>query len=374
MIYFDNAATSYPKPSCVLSAVYKCLEECGNAGRGSHPLAAAAAELIYDTRCAVAEMLGLPLPEHIIFTPNATFALNLAIQTRAQDGSHLLISDQEHNASLRPVYRLADGGRISYSVFSAKAASLEKELSAHLRPETDMLICNLTSNVTGNTIDPESLVEFSEKHGLYLIIDASQWLGHVPIPGGLSRVDAFCAPGHKGLYGLQGCGFLYLRDASGLPPFLSGGSGSESRRAAMPLGLPERYEAGTLPTPAIASLAAGINFVKSIGLEEIEARESALVRRSAEILSSFSGIRIWSRADHGGSLMSFSHEHLDPERIARRLGEREICARAGYHCAPLAHDSAGTDPRGTVRLSFGVFNTERELEILYRALKEIFAE
>ncbi len=372
MIYFDNAATTYPKPEGVLSAVKHAVERCGgNPGRGSHALALAAAELVYDARCGVAELLRVREPEHIIFTPNATFSLNLAILTRVHEGSHLLVSDQEHNASLRPILRLAGEGRISYSIFSAKAPLLRQEVERHLRPESDILVCNLVSNVTGHTVDVGELIRFAKEHGLYLILDASQWLGHTEVPFPLDAVDAFCAPGHKGLYGIQGCGLLYLKSAEGLPAFISGGSGSESKKPEMPKSLPERYEAGTLATPAIASLLAGIRFLRQIGPSAIEEKESALTGECVERLASFPDVCVWARSDMGGSVLSFSHKHLHPDRIAEELGNRGICVRSGYHCAPLAHASAGTDPRGTVRISFGIFNTRRELDVFYQAMKEI---
>ena len=371
MVYFDNAATTYPKPYSVLSAVHHCVLRCGgNPGRGSHALALSAAELVYESRCAVASLLGVSLPEHVIFTPNATFSLNLAILTRVKSNSHLLVSDQEHNASLRPILRLAGEGKISYSIFST-SSPLRQEIEGHLRPESDILVCNLTSNVTGHTVDLTELIKLAKEHGLYLIVDASQWLGHCPIPTSLEEVDAFCAPGHKGLYGLQGCGILYLKSADSLPPFISGGSGTESKKPDMPNSLPERYEAGTLPTPAIASLLAGVRFLEEVGLKEIEEKESALVKKSIEMLSDFPEICIWSRQDMGGSVLSFSHKILHPDEIASALGDRGICVRSGYHCAPLAHTSAGADPRGTVRVSFGAFNTMRELDVFYRAMKEI---
>ena len=370
MIYFDNAATTYPKPEAVLSSVRYAIEKCGgNPGRGAHALSLAAAELVYDARCAVAELLGISEPEHIIFTPNATFSLNLAIMTRVREGSHLLVSDQEHNASLRPILRLAGEGRISYSIFSAREP-LREQILRYLRPESDILVCNLVSNVTGQAVDVYELIRLAKEFGLYLIVDASQWLGHSAIPFPLDGVDAFCAPGHKGLYGIQGCGLLYLKSPDGLPPFISGGSGSNSKKPDMPSDLPERYEAGTLPTPAIASLLAGIRFIQEIGLSEIEENETTLVKECAERLCALPDICVWA----GGSVISFSHRIFHPDHIAEALSDRDICVRAGYHCAPLAHASAGTDPRGTVRISFGVFNTRRELDTFYRAMREILKE
>lgn len=374
MIYFDNAATSYPKPNSIVEELRHCIEEyCGNPGRGSHRLALRAAEKIYELRCEAAELLGVSTPENIILVPNATFALNLAIKTRVRTGSHILMSDQEHNAVRRPVMRLAADGIASYSIYSSYG-DIEKNIAVSVRPESDILICNPVSNVTGHTISLTGVMRAAKKHGLYLIVDASQWIGHFEIPCDLASINAFCAPGHKGLYGLQGSGFLYLRSAKDLASFIEGGSGSESKNPSMPSSLPERYEAGTVSTPCAVSLLEGIRFIKQIGISEIDSHESALTMQAFDALSGISGIRIWGREDHGGSLLSFSHERLSPDDICDALDRYGICTRAGFHCAPLAHQSAGTDPRGTVRVSFGIFNTKKEVDVLYNTLKRIIFE
>ena len=373
MIYFDNAATGFPKPECVYRALNDCLRLCGgNPGRGGHALSLAATEIVYDCRAAVAELIGGAQPEQIVFVPNATYALNLAILTRVRRGSHILMSDREHNAVRRLVEALARDpeNEISYSIFRTDG-SIMQAIEASISSRSDLLVCNLTSNLTGRTLPVEALISAARRYRLYLILDLSQWIGHFPVPRCLSEADALCAPGHKGLYGIQGGGFLYLKGCSGLRPFLYGGSGVDSRESDMPKELPERYEAGTLPTPAIAALRAGIGFVTELGLREIEVREAKLTARCREILSSFRGVRIFGAQERCGSLLSFTHEQMTSEYIADQLNQSGICVRGGFHCAPLAHDSEIGDPNGAVRISFGVFNTAEELEGLYRVLKDL---
>ncbi len=370
MIYFDHAATSFPKPESVVEALTDCIRSfCGNPGRGGHQLSLRASEAVYECREEIARLLYV-MPEQIVFTQNATMALNLAIRTRARKGTRILLSDQEHNATLRVVYALRDEGLIEYDFFSAARCNAEA-IERCLHPTTDILVCNLTSNVTGNTVPVQALLSVARRKGLYLILDASQWLGHHAVPPEIAEADAICAPGHKGLYGIQGSGFVYLKNAGELPPFLYGGSGTESQSRGMPEKAPERFEAGTLSTPAIVSLRAGIEYVRKIGLEEIEAHESGLVCRCREILSKFSKIRIYCREDGLGSLLSFSHEDLPSEYLADELDGYGICVRGGFHCAPLAHASQVGVSGGALRISFGITNTEKELDSLYTALCKI---
>lgn len=369
MIYFDHAATSFPKPRCVLSAVLDCLRNRGgNPGRGGHALSLRASEAVYDARERIASLL-YAQPQQIIFTQNATMALNLAIRTRVKAGTHILMSDQEHNATLRVVHALSEAGVVEYSFFRALGCS-EAEIDERIRPNTDLLVCNLTSNVTGNTVPLKLLQSVAKRHGLYLIIDASQWLGHHAVPPSIAEADAVCAPGHKGLYGIQGCGFVYLKNNNGLTPLLYGGSGIESESRRMPDVSPERFEAGTLSTPAIVSLDAGIKYITGIGLSEISAHESRLVRRCQEILGVFRDIRIYG-GTNGASLLSFSHAKLPSEYLADALDKYGICVRGGFHCAPLAHESQIGAATGAVRISFGITNEIKELDTLYSALKEI---
>ena len=372
MIYLDNAATTFPKPAEVKRAVADCIEKIGgNPGRGAHALSLVAAETVYDARCEIADFLGVPDPSSIVFTPNATYALNLAFYTRVKRGDHILISDQEHNAVLRPVARLQKDGIADYSVFSGQGDVLANLKKAETK-ETAILICNPVSNVTGDLLPVREIAAYSKARGFYLIIDGSQWIGHGTPDRTVTQVaDAIAVPGHKALYGIQGSGFLYLKNATNCNPFICGGSGSESANPEMPPYLPDRYEAGTLSTPAIASLAAGIRFLRERDPDLIAERERLLVRYAREKLSDIPGIILYGNENAASSVLSFRESLRSPEETARRLDKAGIAVRAGLHCAPLIHRRLGTFPEGTVRISFGAFNTANDVDKLVSSLREI---
>lgn len=370
MIYLDNAATTYPKPPGVIRAVAECISRVGgNPGRGAHSLSLRAAEAVWDTRCAIADFLGVLDPSSIIFTPNATYGINLAIRCRVKRGDHLLISDQEHNAVLRPVVRLKEEGIADYSIYSDKTDVLldirEKE-----KKETSILICNPVSNVTGNRLPIRKIAAYAKARGFYLILDGSQWIGHgKPDREVVALADAIAVPGHKALYGIQGSGFLYLKSGDGNTTFLDGGSGTDSADSGMPSYLPERYEAGTLATPAIVSLDAGLRFIRELGADEIAKREAKLVRYARERLSDIKDVLLFGN-EKNASVFSFRQGSIPPEETARRFDRAGIAVRAGLHCAPLVHRRIGTFPEGTVRVSFGAFNTERDVDRLVSVLRE----
>ena len=371
MIYLDNAATTYPKPRAVKRAVADCIERIGgNPGRGAHALSLLAAETVYDARCEVAGFLGIPNPSSIVFTPNATLALNLAIYTRVRRGDHILISDLEHNAVLRPVARLQKEGIASYSIFSGEGDVL-KNLRESETKSTTILVCNPVSNVTGDLLPIKEIAAYSRTRGYYLIVDGSQWIGHgTPDREVINLADAIAVPGHKALYGIMGSGFLYLKNARDLSPFLCGGSGSESANPKMPSLLPDRYEAGTLSTPAIASLAAGIKFLRERDPDLIAERERLLVRYARDRLSDIPGVTVYGNENAASSVLSFREDNVSPEETARRLDAEGIAVRAGLHCAPLIHRRLGTFPEGTVRVSFGAFNTANDVDCLLSVLSK----
>ena len=370
MIYLDNAATTYPKPREVVRAVSDCVQRIGgNPGRGAHALSLRAAEAVYDARCTVADFLGVNDPSSIVFTPNATFALNLAIKCRVKQGDHILISEWEHNAVFRPVHRLKTEGIADYSIYSGSGDVLA-DIRRKERKETSILICNPISNVTGDRLPIEGIAAYAKSRGFYLIVDGSQWIGHgYPNPKVVGLADAIAVPGHKGLYGIQGSGFLYLRSAKDNSPFLLGGSGSDSANPEMPLELPERYEAGTLSTPAIVSLQAGIRYLLKEGPERIAEREAGLRAYARDRLASIPWITVYGDPQNESSVLSFREAKRTPEETARRLDDAGIAVRAGLHCAPLVHRAIGTFPEGTVRIGFGAFNTEKDVDLLCSVLK-----
>ena len=370
MIYFDNAATTFPKPECVYKSIRECIEcYCGNPGRSSHTMSQKSAEEIYKTREAVAGLLNIENPERVIFTQNATHALNLAIKTAIPDGAHVIISDIEHNSVIRPLVSLARTHGVEYSVFSS-SGDIEENIKSLIRKNTKAIICNLLSNVNGKEIDMKTLSELCRKHGLLFIADASQKIGHKAIDLKKTPCDILCAPGHKSLFGIQGVGFCVMCDGKLRESFIEGGSGSESLNPEMPRFLPERYEAGTLPTPSIASLRSGIDFINKIGISNIERHLEMLTKALKERLLDFDKVSLVS-GENG--VISFNILNAPSTKIASLLDEYGICTRGGLHCCPGAHRLLGTEKIGTVRVSLSYFNQECEIEGLCRAIEKITA-
>lgn len=367
MIYFDNAATSFPKPPETYEGLSRVLSECvGNPGRGAHKPSLSAAETIYDCREEIADFFGSGVPENVLFSLNATGSLNLCIKGFLKRGMHVLISDLEHNATFRPVYKLCKEGICRYSVFSTRGDVLAS-LHANRREETAVVIATEVSNVSGRALPIEEIGAYCKKEGLCFIIDGSQGAGHRPPILEKTYFDAYCAPAHKGLFGIAGLGFAILRNPRGLSTLIEGGSGVSSLSPDMPKEAPERFEAGTPPTPAIGALLGGIRALKRIGVDAIGEKETLLRKRLCENLSVIRGITVVEPENEGG-VVSFFHGQKKPEEIARGLAEEEIAVRGGYHCAPLAHKTIGTERLGTVRASLGFYNTEKEIDVFSRTL------
>jgi cysteine desulfurase family protein len=378
-IYLDNAATSHPKPRCVYEEVAHCIRDyCGNPGRGSHPMALAAANKIYECREALANYFCSDSPERVIFTLNATYALNFALKGLLHPGDHVLISDMEHNAVLRPIDRLAREGLITYDIFPTMLSSKEERdarnptrlcarIAARLKPNTRAVVCSHQSNICSASLPLHEIGAFCHRHHLLFIVDASQSAGHLPIDVKAMNIDALCAPGHKGLYGIQGCGFCLLGEDLEADTLVEGGSGYASLDATMPDVWPERGEAGTLPTPAIAGLWAGVNFLSGCDAKQVSAHECALFDRLYDRLSSMKGYSVYL-PEYRGSTLMFHREGVATEKIGQYLARRGICVRTGYHCAALGHKTLGTPDGGGVRVSFGLFNTPREVDALCRTL------
>ncbi len=368
MIYLDNAATTYPKPRKVISEVNRCLKKyCGNPGRSSHDLSYKAAEKIYSVREKIAEHLNIESPESVVFTYNATYALNLAIKSFVEENCHVLTTDFEHNSVIRPLEKLAKKNNIEYSSFSSNG-DIEANIINQLRPNTKGLVCSLASNVIGIKIDLEVLSRVAKKHGLFLIIDASQAIGHYKIDLKNNPCDVLCAPGHKALFGIQGSGFAVFKNKYRGESFVEGGSGSDSEKLEMPINLPEGYEAGTLATPSIVSVGAGIDYINEIGIDEITKKLEWLCEYAKDGLSSFREIEIYKC---GSGLLSFNYKNIDSSKIAMLLNDEEICVRGGLHCSPTAHRIIGTLHRGAVRVSFSHLNDRSDFDRLYRSMKRI---
>lgn len=378
MIYLDNAATTFPKPTSVCTEVDRCVRfYCGNPGRGAHTLSRAAADKIYECREEAASFFGLDAPENVIFTVNTTTALNLAIKGLLHRGDHVLISDMEHNSVLRPIDRLAREGVITYDIFPTHTDSetvpsserICREILRRIQLQTKAVICAHASNICSSVLPLGEIGALCRSRGLLFIVDGAQSAGILPIDMTRMKIDALCLPGHKALFGIQGCGLLLLGHGI-LPETLTeGGNGVNSLDSTMPDLPPERYESGTLPTPAIAGLCEGLRFVRRVGLEAIEAHEKRLYRRTRELLMNTAGIRVYA-PQYVGSTLLFSADGISSDALGRALDARGICVRCGFHCTALGHRTLGTSDSGAVRVSFSYFNRMQEVDHFHRALQE----
>ena len=364
MVYLDNGATSFPKPKAVREAVAEAMELCANPGRGGHGWTEKAAQRVFSARETAGALFSCA-PERVVFTQNCTHALNLAIKTLVPRGGRVVVSGFEHNAVTRPLHYL--GARIT--VAGRKLFDWEDTLRsfrAALRGNVDAVVMTHVSNVFGYVLPLEELALICRRRGIPFIVDAAQSAGTERLSMEELGADFIAMPGHKGLLGPMGTGILLCGK---LPaPLLQGGTGSESISQKMPDFLPDRAEAGTVNVPGIAGLDAGMRLVVSMGPERIGAGEAALAAAAGRILRE-KGFQVFQGPHQSGTL-SF-RGGTDCEEIAENLAGREIGVRAGLHCAPLAHRSAGTLETGTVRLSFGYDNTPEDLKELKQALEDI---
>ncbi len=371
-LYFDQAATSFPKPPAVLKSIRAALNEAGgNPGRSGHRLSVAAAMGIYACREALAAFFEAPYPEGVIFTQNATYALNLAIFALAKRGGHILLSDMEHNAVFRPVFHLAETRGITYEIYpSGKDAAAQ--VDARIRENTSLVIATHASNICGRVLPIGEIGAVCQRRGVPFLVDASQSAGHIPVSMEKMQISALCAPSHKGLYGVQGAGFLILRDPHHpLPPLVFGGSGAFSTSPSMPEEYPERFEAGTLPTPAIFALRAGLREISARGVSEIGHHIATLEAYLKERLASIPSLRLILPEERGNGIIAFQARGLTPSQLCELFDERGVALRGGLHCAPLAHRALGTEKEGTLRLSLGFTNTKRECDAFLTRLNSI---
>ena len=380
LIYLDNAATSYPKPPEVLGEVMRSfIQYGGNPGRGAHKLSLVASEKIYECREIAAGLFDVQDPERVFFTANATYALNTVIKGLLRRGDHVLISDLEHNAVFRPIYKLASQGYIQYDIFNSFSSDPQRspakicgDIARLMRKNTRLVVCTHQSNICSVTMPIREISELCRRCGVLCVIDGAQSAGHMDISVDRSGISALCLPSHKGLYGPQGCGMVILGKGVSLSTLAEGGNGVDSLDGKMPDFSPERYEAGTLPTPAIAGLCEGIKFVSSVGTAACAEHDLELFRYARDRLSFISGVHIYL-PEHEGSTLLFNIDDLPSENVAEQLGKIDICVRGGYHCTALGHKTLGTTWGGGVRVSFSLFNDKHDIDLLSEAVKEIGA-
>lgn len=385
MIYLDNGATTLQKPECVKEALLEAMASMGNSGRGVHDASLYAGRTIYRARESLAELLGAAAPEQVVFTANATESLNLVLGGLFGPGDHVITTVCEHNSVLRPLYRLQG---VELSVLPVKAAVDSKEerqagilaydeLESLLRPNTKALIITHASNLTGNITDLEQAAAFAKKHSLLLIVDAAQTAGAVPMDMERMGIDVLCFTGHKGLYGPQGTGGVCVRPGLSIRPLKVGGSGIHSFDREHPSEMPAALEAGTLNGHGIAGLGAAARWLLETGVEQIRAREQALLRRFVDGVKEVEGVTLYGNPDldRRTGIQSLNIRDYDSARVADWLYEDYgIAVRGGAHCAPLLHEALGTREQGAVRFSFSYFNTEAEADEAAAAVRELAEE
>lgn len=375
MIYLDNAATTLQKPPCVVDAVVRAMTTMGNAARGAHSSSLSASRMVYETRCKIAARFGCPDPEHVVFTGNATEALNIALNGIFSAGDHVITTDLEHNSVLRPLYRLEKQGVIELSFVPAdKLGRPDYDAFRKLiRPNTRAIVCTHASNLTGNMVDLAAVGKVAKEAGLFFVVDASQTAGVVPVDMEKTGIDILCFTGHKGLMAPQGTGGLCIGTGVEIRPFKVGGSGVHSYDKEQPSSYPTRLEAGTLNSHGLAGLSAALDFIAETGMDTIREKEQLLMRRFYEGVRGIEGVTVYGNFDaERTAVVALNIRDYDSGAVADVLYETYgIATRAGAHCAPRMHMVLGTADQGAVRFSFSWFNTEEEVKLAVAAVAEL---
>lgn len=380
VLYFDNAASSWPKPQSVLEAMNTCmLEFSANPGRGSHEMAVKASRTLFETRKSAAKLFGVRDPNHISFALNTTHALNQAIQGYLREGDHVICTQVEHNSVRRPLEYLRKKLNIEVTYVAADQQGYTRieDIREAFRTNTRLVVANHSSNLLGTILPIEEVGELCRSKGVRLLVDAAQSAGVLPIHVGDMNIDMLAFPGHKGLLGPQGTGGLYLHPDLELEPLLLGGTGSQSEAIDQPTVRPDRYEAGTQNTVGIAGLNEGIKFVLSETVAKIHHKEWNQTQRLMEGLLGIEGITILGPdlGQNKTGIVAFNLKHADSSEVAFILDQSfHIAVRSGYHCTPLAHEAAGTLQSGAVRASVGYFTNDEEVDAFIEAMSEISAQ
>ena len=378
-IYLDNAATSYPKPEQVYQAVLHAMRDVGaSPGRGGYRRSLEASRIVFQAREALATLFSIPDSSRIIFTHNATGALNLALQGVLKTGDHVITTSMEHNSVVRPLQALSRHG-VSVTTVAAGADGMvdPADIRSAVRPDTSMIAVSHISNVCGAIQPLEQIAAVARAVGALFLVDAAQSAGYWNIDVGRIGIDLLAAPGHKGLLGPSGTGFLYAAPHVALVPLMQGGTGSHSTSDIQPLTMPEGFEAGTLNLPGIAGLKAGVDFILERGIDLICRHEQALTHQAEALLSQIPGLTIYGPRDPicRGAVLSFTVAGVDPSILAVELDHGfDIAVRSGLHCAPQAHRTLGTLPGGTVRVSPGWSTSGEEIAFFSDAVVQCLAK
>ncbi len=376
MIYLDNAATTLRKPPQVTQAVMHAMNALGNASRGTHASSLDASRTVYQARVKLAALFGCKRADHVVFTCNATEALNIAINGVIKPDSHVITTDLEHNSVLRPLYRLQAEKQVELSFAAAdKRGTIDyADFEKLIRPNTQAIVCTHASNLTGNMVDVARVGRIAKKHGLLFMVDASQTAGCASIDMEAMNIDILCFTGHKAMMGPQGTGGLCIREGVNIRPWTVGGTGVQTYSQTQPEQLPTLLEAGTLNGHGIAGLSAAVDYINSVGIEAIQAKEDFLTRRFVDGVSQIDGATVYGdfTAVQHAPVVALNIRGFDSGAVADELSQAYgIATRPGAHCAPRMHQALGTTEQGAVRFSFGWFNEAEDVDAAVSAVKEL---
>jgi cysteine desulfurase / selenocysteine lyase len=382
MIYFDNAATSWPKPPGVTEAMVHFLNHVGaNPGRSAHRLSVESARIVYRAREAVAEIFNAPDPLRVVFGSNVTEALNLALNGLLRPGDHVITSSMEHNSVMRPLRALEQQGiEVSVVPCSPEGFLNPAHVESAMQRNTVMVALNHASNVVGTLLPVAEVGSLTRQHELLLLVDAAQTAGAYPVDMQALKVDLLAFTGHKSLYGPMGTGGLIVGervDASSLLPLKRGGTGSRSEREEQPEFLPDVCESGTLNVVGLAGLEAGIRWVLERGVAAVRDHEMALAGRLIAGLSAIPGVMVYGplNPEQQTSTISFNIDGVPPSAVGLQLDDEfGVLCRVGLHCAPAAHKTIGTFPGGAVRFGIAAFNTLQEVDLAVAAVQQLAQE
>ena len=378
MIYFDNSCTSHPKAPGVPDIIKDILERgCFNVNRGGYAGAYEMSALVFETREKIAELFDYPTGKHVVFTGSVTHSLNITLKGLLQEGDHVVTTQMEHNAVIRPLAQLqAKGVTVDFAHCDNDGKLNISDIESKITSKTKLVVMSHASNVCGTILPIREVGEICRERGALLVVDSAQTAGVLPISMSRDNIDILTFTGHKGLLAMQGIGGLVLSQkiADKMIPLIAGGTGSQSHIADMPMQLPDRLESGTLNLPGIAALSAALEYIKKIGISNIYEREMTLLRQLTDGLETIPGVNIIGPKNFSDkcAIAALDFPKLDNADVSARLDEKySIMTRCGLHCAPEAHKALGTYPRGLVRCSLGHMNTESEVEQFLSAAREI---
>jgi len=376
MIYLDNAASSWPKPPAVAEKMEECIRQyAANPGRGTHALAMKASRVLFEARRKIAKLFGVKNPDNVVFTKNATEALNLGIKGLLKPGDHVVTTSLEHNSVRRPLEFLKHMDvEVTYVPADEQGRIHAEAVREAMRETTRLVVVTHGSNLTGTLVPIEAIGAVVREFGAVFMVDVCQTAGVYPIDVERMNIGLLAFTGHKGLYGPQGTGGLYIAPEIDLEPLMQGGTGGYSELIEMPQTRPDRYEAGTPNTVGVAGLLAGVTFIEETGIEAIRAHEEALTERLHRGLLEIPGVTVYGPplGEARVPIVAFAVTGFESHEVGFILDRHyQICTRSGLHCTPLAHDTLGTTTTGLIRVSLGYFNTEHHIDTLLQAIREI---